>query len=100
MPETEESIECGLEIRGGGSDTALGSSPPVSSLSSLRSLSSSVSRTSSDGSILERQSASDSRSEADNKVFSPAEYLNMHRAALEERSRVGSASRKMRGLYR
>lgn len=88
-----------------GAESLMGSSPPASSLSV------SLSGCSSDGSLrlqsLERQhslrdSGTDmsSCSESAHKMFSAAEYLCMHRDALDERARVGAGARKMKGLYR
>ena len=79
------------------SEESMGSSPPSVSISSR------CSSASSDGSILSRQHSLSDRScsDRDRSVFSPKEYLKMHRNALDERARLGAEkSTKMKGLYR
>ena len=76
-------------------ESMMGSSPPSMSISSR------CSSVSSDGSLLGRSLSDRSCSDRDRSVFSPKEYLKMHRSALDERARLGAEkSTKMKGLYR
>ena len=85
----------GIEMLPEISEEFMGSSPPSVSISSR------CSSVSSDGSLLGRSLSDRSCSDRDRSVFSPKEYLKMHRNALDERARLGAEkSTKMKGLYR